>query len=113
MCAVTKGVSFSSWSFTCATNWHRHLHKTTSNVLVGYLKGTLCIAYRSHYKGVFQFRGNVFWIRRAEKNVWENGPLIYLRVWTTGPLLLISGSGSGTANPLFKTVTGCCKKMVV
>ena len=53
MCAVTKGVSFSSWSFTCATNWHRHLHKTTSNVLVGYLKGTLCIAYRSYYKGVF------------------------------------------------------------
>ena len=53
MCAVTKGVSFSSWSFTYATNWHRHLHKTTSNVLVGYLKGTLCIAYRSYYKGVF------------------------------------------------------------
>jgi len=37
MCAVTKGVSFSSSSFTRATNWHKHLHKTMGNVLVGYL----------------------------------------------------------------------------
>ena len=29
--------------------------------LIGYLKGTVCIAYRSYYKGVFfKFRGNVF-----------------------------------------------------
>lgn len=34
----------------------------------------------------------------------------YQRVWTTGVSLI---SGSGTATSLFKTLTSCCKKMVV
>ena len=94
-------------------NWRKHLHKTTNNVLVDYLKGTVCIAYRSYYEGVFfNLEEIVFGSEGPKKFFWETRLPIYLRVWTTGPLPLISGSGSDTATSLFKTVTGC-KKMVV
>ena len=41
-------------------------------LLIGYLKGTVCIAYRSYYKGVFfSLEGMFFQILNPTKGKWQ------------------------------------------